>query len=667
MKKRLCIPKALLKSLALDIKSLIHDNEGRLIILEVVEEIPYEIRDYILEGLASLFDEDLAIFFKLLREEYGEELEAICSRALTKYRMAGIDVDGISFFEGDFYKAYASLSRQTGRISLEVAWYNKAKDLTLECFYLAYDMEGIHSFFPVNDIPVKRYVSERREMLDMVELNFEEVCILLKEAYEINKKNMTRPAPGKFLYKKYLEFPVITNENTDYSITRKVSDWLMPRQLVNSLFYALKQRDYIYIESIIDRNELKSSVLYEVLNPALEPGNMLLEARANEVIFLREAVQVSAYMKVMTKAGFFRYDFEFTLKEDEDLKWKLNAVKASGQIKDKFYFDLDPAEVNFFCLVYEIEDINKLFDFLEEVRLIKVAGEIPHGIHLKLSSSEFEDDWDYGISFLEPAAADILINGDEFVVIGLDYEFLTEFADEIQVKARDTLVSKREYEVDLVTAYNYIQGEYASFEDVLVYGHEQSLPDGMRFLSARYLVKNRLKVREFLTNLADCSYNMGDACDVFYQFEGEAEEKSFLAEYLLDEEFLIVSVFGENDLSFLRANLARGLCNYLEFVGIEVRSEGIFAHLNSEVLKTYPELENVLKEAYLNKWVKSRLNVLKGMSPKEATQSIEGQVLLWDMFKRMRNNEGKRRFKKRGRMVSFKDYIDKLETRWKIE
>lgn len=668
MKKRTYIPKAVLKSLAFDIKALIHDNEGKLIILEVVEEIPYEIREHILTELAGLYDEDLAIFFKLLWEEYETELETVCRRAFTKYRMAGIDIDAVSFVKGDFYKAYASLSRQSGRISLEVAWHTEGKTLELECFYLAYDTEGIHSFFLINDVPIKRYEADRREILDMVELDFEETCILLKLAFEVNKHNMTRPAVGKFLYKKYLDFPLRYDEDKVALLTRKLSAWLMPRQLVNSLFYALKQKDNIYVKSVLNQDEISLENLKDLFSPALMPGNLLLEARADEVVLLHSSARASAHMCIMNKEGIYNYAYEFTLEEDEELKWKISSIQLVHKTKMSSYSDLDPHKKGFFCLVYEIIDINELFVWLEEIRLLKVVGEIPHGIHLRISSVENEGEWDYGIAFLGMGEVDVVINGDELVIICRDYDFLSDLDDEINIKLSDALEFRGEYEVDLAAAYNYIQGEYASFEDVVRSEAEgEILYDGMCFLSARYLVRNRDKVRRFLNSISDYFYNLEEDYYIFYQLEKEGDEKRFLAEYALDEECLTVSAYGEDDLSRLRQSIADKLCESLEFMGIETRREGLFAILDSEVKRAYPDLEKVLKELYLNKWVKSSLYTLKGMTPSEASQSAEGQLLLWDMFKKMKKNENRNDFKKKACAVKFKDYISKLEPKWKID
>lgn len=662
MKRKTYLPKPVLKGIVADIKRFVHDNEGRFMILEVAREIPHEIKKHLLEELSLFYDEDLAVFFKLFLEEYDEEFKPVCVRALNKYRMAGCDVDNISFREGTFYKAYASLSRQSGSITLEVAWQTGSRCLDIECFYLSYGTEGIHSFMLLGDMPARRYEAERRQALDMVELDLKEVCLLVRQAYEVNKRNMTRPATGRFLYKKYLDTEIEVGEEEVYSLTCKLSPELMPTQLINSFFYALKQKDYTYIASVLDRQKLPLKKVKKLFAPVIIPGNLLLEAKADEAYLEGDMVKVSGHLCLMDKEGIYRYDYVFVVDKDENLKGKINDIQIADRSRTDAYLGLKPDKKAFYCLVYEIADIDELFIWLEGIRLLKVVGELPRGIHLRISPLYDEEEWDNGISFLGPGEVDIVINGDELVIICLDDDFLNELDEEIERELEETLEFKGRYEVDLMAVYSYIEGQYASFEDIAVSREEEkSFSGGMRFLSARYLVKNYRQVYDFLALVSDHFYDLNDYC-IFYRLEKDEKEPLFLAEYILDEEYLTVSAFGEDDLSRLRDDLAEKVCDYLEFVGIETRREGLFAVLSPEVKRSYPQLEMVLKEFYLNKWVKSSLPLLKGMTPREAFQSPEGQRMLWDMFKQMKKSENS--WQNKSCIIKFRDYMSKLENKW---
>ena len=52
-------PKALLKSLVKDIEKFIATNEGRLFLLEVVDDIPYDVKPAILEALSSFYEKPM--------------------------------------------------------------------------------------------------------------------------------------------------------------------------------------------------------------------------------------------------------------------------------------------------------------------------------------------------------------------------------------------------------------------------------------------------------------------------------------------------------------------------------------------------------------------------------------------------------------------------------
>ncbi|WP_143156837.1 hypothetical protein [Thermosyntropha lipolytica] len=656
------MPKQILRGIVEDIKKFIDDNEGRLIILEVAKEIPPDLKKQLLEELALFYDEDLAVFFRLFLEEYEEEFKPVCMRALNKYRMAGYDIDAISFQEGVFHKAYASLSRESGSVSLEVAWKKGGRYVDIEYFYLSYGLEGIHSFALVSDMPIRRYDADRRQVSDMVKLDWEEVCLLIQKAYEVNRKNMISPPTGRFIYKKYLEAEVKAEEEKIYDLTLKLCSDLLPGQLINSFFYALKQKDYIYIASLLDRSRLALTDIKDLFAGVLKPGHLLLEAKADTVSRKEDGALVNGHLCLLEREGVYKYNYVFRINQSEDLRWKLFDVKLVAKSSMPAYHNWEPDKKGFFCSVYDIADIDGLFVWLEEIRLLKVVGEIPRGIHLRISPLYDQDEWYNGVSFLGPGEVDLVINGDELVVVCLDADFLADLDEEIANELGEAVELKGRYEVDLLAVYSYIEGQYTFFEDVArSKDEEETSLGGVRFLSARYLVKNYARVYDFLALTGDCFYPLPDYT-IFYRLEKDGEEDLFGAEYILDKEYLTVSAFGEDDLRCRRDELSIKLCDDLEFMGMEIRREGIFAVLTSEVRRFYPGLEAVLKELYLNKWLKSRLPVLKGMTPGEAFQSREGQILLWDMFKQMKRSENS--LQKKACKVKFKDYINKLENRY---
>ena len=71
---------------------------------------------------------------------------------------------------------------------------------------------------------------------DMVRISYEEACFMIKEAYSNNIKYMTRPALGKFLYRKYLDSESVLDSAAQSDLVRRLRFSLEPRELVNTFF-----------------------------------------------------------------------------------------------------------------------------------------------------------------------------------------------------------------------------------------------------------------------------------------------------------------------------------------------------------------------------------------------------------------------------------------------
>ena len=96
---------------------------------------------------------------------------------------------------------------------------------------------------------------------------------------------------------------------------------------------------------------------------------------------------------------------------------------------------------------------------------------------------------------------------------------------------------------------------------------------------------------------------------------------------------------------------------------MEIKCEGVFEIITGEVKKQYPELEDHLKNAYLEKWFESKLKPLRGMTPQDAAKSVEGKRLLWTMFKDMKRNEKLRQDMGVRNVIHLRQYMKKVETK----
>jgi len=663
--KKASFPRAMLKNLAQDISKLIKTNEGCLSILEIVEEIPYDVRADVIEGLSSFYDCSMVGFFNLIKMEYGKEFENVCNRALTKYNLAGLEPT-LPIIKGDFYKSYASTSRHTGRMTVDVAWQKTDGRLYVECFFLAFGTDGVHSFFVVDDMSKTQYESDREIQSDMMEIGYEESCLLISDAYKFNVRFMSRPALGKFLYQKYLDEKLeFTNININ-TVLRKLSANLAPRQLVNSFFHALRYQDFNYLFSILEENKLSQGRLLQQINRAMNPGALLLEGQVEEVRGSHSSADLTAYSITLYEREVYRSDYVFKITKDDDGDWLIAGIDQVANRKLEAGSDFNPFAVQVFCRVYEIVDVDDLFEMLDRVDNIREVEELPYGMHMRVTC--FDDDFNHGVTFMTGVIADLVINGDEFVVISQQSDTIEDFHNLFTSDQQSPLISRGEYELSLTSAYSYLSGQYLQFEDILLdEGDDMAFEDGMRFITARYALKDRSEVLNRIGELKSLEIELPGQYQVFYQLEDCSDNPGFMAEYILGSNWITVSAFGDKDIGIIRQSFEENMYDALEFDGLEIREEGIFEILTVDVKKMYPQLESELKEMYLNKWYHSHLPTLSGMSPSEACKTEEGTRLLWTMFKRIKQKEQQRRLRGERKQIGLKEYIRKLNLPQKNE
>ena len=215
--------------------------------------------------------------------------------------------------------------------------------------------------------------------------------------------------------------------------------------------------------------------------------------------------------------------------------------------------------------------------------------------------------------------------------------------------------------MEIITAYTYLSGQYLSFHDMLRNEKQELLfEDGLKLLTARYSFKDKEKVYDKLKTLQTPSYKFPGAFEVYYEYENHPPG-ALRAEYVMGNNWVTVSAFGEKDLARVREQFEDGLREYLEYEGMEIKCEGIFELITVDVKKQYPDLEDQLKKAYLEKWFESKLKPLRGMTPQDAAKSVEGKRLLWTMFKDMKRNEKIRQDMGVRSVINLKHYMQKVD------
>lgn len=657
-RKKPYFPRPVLRNLVDEIKKMVTSNEGRLSILDLIEDIPFDVRSQVIDSLSVFREQELVPFFYLLKMEYGSELTAVCDRALEKCRMVGMDITPPVFFKGEFIKSYASVSRHTGRMTIDVAWHTGGSRVYVECFYLTFNSDGIHSFFIIDNMPLQQYEKDRKTLPEMIELNLEETCYLLQESYNLNVANMSRPALGKFLYQKYLDVDV---NQQDYewikALLRSVSARLTPRQVINSFFNALGRNDFPYIFALLSGRQLSPSLFFERFAELINPDAIILEGEAKEVQGTRNTARVTASMIRVENHKFYSSEYRFYLLYELGY-WSIGDIeKCSYQLIDP-HSAQSPLSAPTFCRVYEILDIEELFEILERVDNIREVEELPCGTHLRISY--FDDNFNLGVSFMSGVIADVILNGDELVIISPNSATISDIHHLLNEETT-AVIPRGDYEVSLMTAYAYLGGQYISFEDLLYQGEDNSIyDDGMRLITTRYLIKDREQVVKRIEELKNIKIKLDNSYTLYYQIVKESGSSNFFAEYLLGSNWVNVSAFGEQDINMARQEFEEQMYGYLEFDGMEVRNEGFFDILTTDIKKEYPGLEPQLKEIYLDKWYHSRLSALSGMSPSEACETEEGTRLLWTMFKNLKQHS-KAPYMQYRKNIGLKEYIRKVE------
>lgn len=653
-KKKAYFPRPILRSLVNDIQKLVGDHDGRLFILEIFEEIPHDLRPLLVENLSSFYEPAMSDFFYLLKAEYGKEIDSVCNRALEKYSLSGIPINPVQFFKGTFYKAYATPSRHTSRIALDVAWHTENQGLHVECFYLSYNSDGLYNFLLVEDMPVKQYERDREDLAEMIPVSYNEVCYLISQAYELNVRNMTRPALGKFLYQKYLGNEKALNAREEWELFNRLSPRLGPRQLVNAFFRVWREKDWSYI-SYITSGEFLAQLM-----PLFSVSMQLIEGQVEEVYASRTDARVYSRTVSLQERECYKEELVFYLTRKNGHGWEISQGERLSRENVNALSEVNPLNTKVFCRVYEIIDLDDLFETLERIDNMRQVEELPYGIHMRVTYEE--DDFNQGVTMLTGVIADLIVNGEELVIVTSDFPTLMDFHHLLMCDAEESVSSRGEYEVNMLTVYSYLSGQYLYFEDVIAAEEDDLMPeDGMRFITTRYLIKERDQVMARINQLKNMQVDISDNYQVFYQFEKTGNPQSFMAEYLLGSSWVEVSAFGENDMSKARKIFETGLYNCLEYDGMEIREGGLFNILTPELKKEQPELEALLKEFYLNKWYYSHLTSLSGMSPSEASQTEEGTRLLWTMFKQIKQKENAVGNRNQQFRIHLKEYVRTVE------
>ncbi len=630
--KETSYPFEIAKKIATDTERNMTSNIGRLKILEQFDELPLEYRGQLLHMLSAFHRPQIRCFYQMIQDEYGNEYQTEIERALKKLQMAGVEETKPEWFQGSFHAGYCTRTRHTGMVSVSIFWHIAPDNYTAECFLLNFGVEGISNFVLIENICEADMQQEERMLQSLTHLTLRECQLLLTTSYASNQKMLVRPSLGHFLYKRHILSAKAFELSEARAVNIKVSAFLYGKRFINSLFLALKNDDMDYVISLFEWEKFSPERSLEVFAPLKKPGTLFLEGCAENVIKQGEQVHIRGYLLLYSdqKLQKYPYDFHMTFASRE-VRWMIEKIVAYPPLKMSFSQLSNSLRRTLFVRVYQILDMENLLNGLDMLEQVQKVGELPYGLHLRICTAD-DTFFEQGVTLMSGVVADLVINGEEFVVLS-DQEIITR---EFDGKFSDCTVFKKAYQVSMNTAIHYYQGQYRSFEDVLEVPEDHFPQDPMQFVTACYVVYDRKAFYDFIQQRKVFRFEVPEEQRIlYYQFEKVEELGSFEAEYIVDGNYLTVSTFGKTQLKVVQQDLEKSLRGHLHFEHLEVNPQGFFEILTPEVKEAFPQLETIMKEIYLNKWYVSSSPFLENMTPKEAKRTEEGRRMLWKMFKTM--------------------------------
>ena len=619
------------RAMAAELEETMKTNIGRLQSLEQFDELPLEQRGEFLQALSGFRGKRIASFFQMIQEEYGQECRADVARAMKKLQMAGVKVEETPWFEGTFHAAWCTPTRHMGALSISLFWEISEGWYTAECFLLNFGTDGISNFVLAEHISEQDMEVEKQSMQELKSLTLRECQILLTRAYAVNRKMLVRPAMGKFLYGRHLLPEGSFSEREVRLATLKVSALLYGERLMNSFFLGLKSGDMDYCRSVF----AKETDAPQALRPfaaVQRPGTLFLQGCADAVYpGLRDQVWVDGHILVYAEQKVWRYPYAFRLVfHSEEVRWKIEEIREFPVTEEAFENEENPLRHSLYVRVYQIWDMETLLHEIDELEQVQKVGELPYGLHLRICTVD-DTFFENGVSLMSGVVADLLINGEEFVVLADQESIPGEFDRQLE----SCVQFKADYRVSLNTAIHYFQGQYQYFEDILDVPEDAFPQDPMRFVTACYILSEPQRLQTFLESRNIVQFALPDERVLYYQFAEKEREASFEAEYIVEDTYLAVSAFGDAQLERVRRELENALQEGLHFEHLEVNPHGFFEIVTPDVKESLPELPGIMQKIYLEKWKVSACPFLQGMTPQEAYESEEGKRLLWKMFKWM--------------------------------
>ncbi|NPV89998.1 MAG: hypothetical protein HPY50_04390 [Firmicutes bacterium] len=666
------VPRHLLQNLAQDIISMVENDEGYPLALEVIDQLPEDLQAMLIENLSSVHEAPLARFFWLVAEEYEGEVKKSAQRALEKYRLAGLSLDEWRInqpqYPDQLFMALASRTRLQGQVTLVMAWRQADTKLDVRYFVLKYGDEGIFRYFRVNDLSEEGFLAENNlRKGELLQVSYAEACYLLQEAFRHNLSGGKHAARPIFQYRRWLEEEVqLTNDEIERLTYRLKLGKTSPAQVVNAYLLAENNNDWglLYDLSPV-RSTVRRQGRADYISGHLAgdtPGKGYLHTSIISESIKRKTAEVRVYTVRESEDKLFKSESAFTLYREES-EWKVARVK---QISNQEMGENDPGNpLNYevYCSLYDVQDSAEVQAFLAEMPEVDLFGEFPAGLHYRWG--QHPNPLVEGINVSSSIFGEFVLAEGELLVIAQDRNNLDAICSLLENRLADNSVTYRQqYYLDVGLAYAVLSGEFTSFEELLTELAVEEPEEKLPLVVATYEVSHLAPVLRRIRTFTVFEFDMPEGIKIFYEFEqirsganGAEAGEGFVAEYRVTPSFLTVATFGREYLTLICQELERGLKQELNLVDVEEQEEGysLLAAISRPNIPRDTFVRWQQKE--LSRWMETEIPALGGLTPQQAKSSLKGRQLLWGLFKHMKNVQKDLQSKGLNNPIDYREYI----------
>ena len=416
MKNNNKMPKRLMEKLSNDLHDLLQSHEGTLLALQLLENLPHQVKKSLVANLSTVHSEEVAKFMLLIAKEYPqEELGLLAERSIKKLALAGVPQVSLDLLQVNdnpvtFSGALVSRTRLKGDMSLVLFFVESVERATYSAYFfnLSFGEMGIKEFFYTKEISeAQRGIMESEQVYQRV--SFSEALYLLSLAHAYNIESESLPALGIFVYGWLLE--QIEQMELAGDIYPLLWTDVTPEHLVNGLCLALRREDYQLVDYLTEGcGELS---LYK---------GLLLH---NEIISeeLQEPGVIKALLKMEEEEGLFQLMLEFKF-AFEDSRWKLLSIEELERKKVDWEWLEEALSANTETACYFLHQPHGARIFIESVEGMEMFQE-GEGIDL-YKWWDLDKVLEEGINFSNAVLADFLVSEDEMVIMANDKDKLEQ-------------------------------------------------------------------------------------------------------------------------------------------------------------------------------------------------------------------------------------------------